>query len=114
MDKPTEAQIKEFWEWCGLVSREVTYQGKTWREWSNSDGGFESRYTPPIDLNNLFKYAVPLAIEELRHYKRNTLSVRSARDRLFRKWLCGYQEGVLDEYALFWTIWKVKSETVNS
>ena len=60
----TEEQ--EFWEWCGL------FQGKTQDactlEWYSAwfaplqtpTGCMEvSRKTPPIDLNNLFKYAVP-------------------------------------------------------
>ena len=52
--KPTEEQIKELWEWCG------------WQLEANIDGFV----LPPIDLNNLFRYAVPkfcsceLSIEE--------------------------------------------------
>lgn len=52
-------RIQAFWIKCGFTSREVTYQGDTWFEWSDADGLFVSRYTLSIDLNNLFLYAMP-------------------------------------------------------
>lgn len=59
MNEPTEAQVKEFWEWCGF-----SYTGNYSRYWESPD-------TPPIsfvnlphiDLNNLFKFAVPKVLE---------------------------------------------------
>jgi hypothetical protein len=50
--EPTQEQIKWFWEQCGF----------TW--WETAEawcfGKYEvSRELPPIDLNSLFKYAVP-------------------------------------------------------
>lgn len=50
--KPTDEQIKEFWEWCGQVTvRRVR---------SHEPGSFRDQaYYPTLDLNNLFKYAVP-------------------------------------------------------
>lgn len=51
-EQPTEAQIKEFWEWCGLT--------RIKRGWKFPDGdALIDCGNPPIDLNNLFKYAVP-------------------------------------------------------
>ena len=66
---PSEVEIKEFWEWCGCSLK---------HEWDNEIYGYETNgcfctrcgavedYTPnkepcllSIDLNNLFKYAVP-------------------------------------------------------
>ncbi len=53
MNKPTEVEIKEFWEWCGFKGNasyglnQATYP----------DGG--SSEWPDIDLNNLCTYAVP-------------------------------------------------------
>ncbi len=51
--KPNDAQVKVFWEWYGF-------------EWHNLIGlwhdpihGLVSSILPPIDLKNLFKYAVP-------------------------------------------------------
>jgi len=50
--KPTEVQIKKFWEWCGFAISGTRYYLP----------GITLRYIvgqPEIDLNNLFKYAVP-------------------------------------------------------
>jgi len=57
--EPTEAQKKWFWEQCGFTSDEwgiyaPGVEHKPWNVyWENYSG------VPPIDLNNLFKYAVP-------------------------------------------------------
>ena len=56
MNKPTEAQIKEFWEgigWDNLKDSGII-------KWINNKGkvSFVEK-PPPIDLNNLFKYAIP-------------------------------------------------------
>jgi len=60
-DKLTKKEIKEFWEWCGLKVQNAPsgrYFIVTYPDGSSSmDAGFV-RY-PPLDLNNLFKYAVP-------------------------------------------------------
>lgn len=62
--EPTQAQIREFWEWCGLTLRdEVGYHG-----WYRGIGvtGWEwvaSELT--IDLNSLFKYACLKLIAEM-------------------------------------------------
>lgn len=72
--KPTEEQIKEFWKWCGLKwmwnhNSECTCGAKddddSRRSWHYCKDGEWKLATPhwyedlPIDLNNLFKYAVP-------------------------------------------------------
>jgi len=56
--QPTEAQIKELWEWCGLT-RSCSPEDDFYHRgiWNDKDGMRID--TPPIDLNNLFKYAVP-------------------------------------------------------
>ena len=51
MREPTKAQVKEFWEGCGF---KVALGRMYWYP----DGG-SAKVLPPIDLNNLFKYAVP-------------------------------------------------------
>jgi len=56
--KPTPAEIREFWEWCGLEHKRqdgIDY-------WYSADAkpllnGYDK--SPELDLNNLFKYAVP-------------------------------------------------------
>ena len=55
---PSQEQIKEFWEWCGF--REVYSQTTPsyWLWWLSPEGS-RMQKLPPIDPNNLFKYAVP-------------------------------------------------------
>jgi len=58
MNRPTEAQIKEFCEWCGFRHTESPNEFIRRNWWTNPEHLCES-HLPPIDLNNLFKYAVP-------------------------------------------------------
>ena len=63
MDKPTEAQWKELLEWCG-------FKGKL--DYIKDAGEREGRLvyvSPPLDLNNLFKHAVPKLKAEYRNWK---------------------------------------------
>lgn len=93
MDKPTHEQIKEFWEWCGFTSKIVKrksadfngiyygqdgtfhklpelYDVELWYEpkmqgLPNEDKWFARNGLPTLDLNNLFRYAVPLTLKKL-------------------------------------------------
>lgn len=65
-NEPTEAQIKKFWEWCGLK------QARKYDAWYDPNlpegepcGVFSKTDISTIDLNNLFEYAVPKLIQEL-------------------------------------------------
>ena len=68
MKEPTEEEVKRLWEWCGLKEMECHTElmiggndsGVAWfyPEATNSYI-FLSFNVPPIDLNNLFKWAVP-------------------------------------------------------
>jgi len=60
MDKPTQEQVKEFWELCGLKEQPTG-------SWYTDDGEFVYTELPPIDLEHiglLFQYAVPLVHQE--------------------------------------------------
>ena len=65
MTEPTQEQIKEFWEWCGL--RYECYDTPAFPNmggaWIDTDDKLTNTEDPceppPIDLNSLFKYAVP-------------------------------------------------------
>ena len=60
--KPTEARIKEFWEGC--LVKEENEGGYCWWRDNNDEliiAGYDSLL--PIDLNSLFKYAVPKLVE---------------------------------------------------
>jgi len=54
MDKPTKEQIKEFWEWCGVKQD----SDRSWRD-ANGLGVLISTVQPDLDLNSLFKFAMP-------------------------------------------------------
>jgi len=64
----TEAEIKEFWEKCGLT---VSFYKGIYENvpiWVDGNGEIVSQIDgdfPSVDLNNLFKYAVPMALGEL-------------------------------------------------
>ena len=60
--KPTEEEIKRFWEWCGFYYRKDKDPLASF--WETKDGRAWGYELPRIDLNNLFKYAVP-KIEEI-------------------------------------------------
>ncbi|KKM13459.1 hypothetical protein LCGC14_1716030 [marine sediment metagenome] len=56
MKEPTDEQIKEFWEWCGL---NVSKDKNGTLTWHDTEGNFIDYGYPDRNLNNLFKYAVP-------------------------------------------------------
>ena len=92
--QPTQEQIKEFWEWCGFsvkCENDIHY-------WYDPKGKFYDMHSPFIDLNNLFKYAVP----KLKGWT-------PARDKILRQWLTIFIRDDSDPaLALFWAIWEVK------
>ena len=93
--KPTNEQIKEFWEWCGQVTvRRVR---------SHEPGSFRDQaYYPTLDLNNLFKYAVPKL--EWRSFEFEIIA---------DEWHCSINpDGIIGTgkdpaLALFWAIYEV-------
>uniref|UniRef100_A0A6M3L2Q5 Uncharacterized protein n=1 Tax=viral metagenome TaxID=1070528 RepID=A0A6M3L2Q5_9ZZZZ len=84
---PTNKQIKEFWEKLS----------PTPDDWRMYEIWLYSGY-PPIDLNNLFKYAVP-KLDQSRYYK--------ALSSIF------YYDAIKEDpaLALFWAIYQVIKET---
>ena len=104
MKEPTEEQIRKLWEWCGFEeingSPEFGYTGKKL-------GG--SKYTNlNLDLNNLFKWAVPKVAE---HSAPTDVVLARVEDHYKPlEWVM--EEFCLAVYqrkdpalALFWTIW---------
>ena len=65
--KPTDEQIKKFWEWCGFKIQkryEDLPRGRvTLLDYVSPIGEILGDY-PPIDLNNLFEYAGPKLLDE--------------------------------------------------
>jgi hypothetical protein len=68
-EQPTEEQLTKFWEWCGFKAEyhNADLEGHIGKGhivtgfWREPDGKTLRRMNmlPALDLNNLFKYAVP-------------------------------------------------------
>ena len=107
MTEPTKEQIKEFWEWCGL--EELAYFGRCFHY---KDGSTWKAL--PIDLDTLFKHAVPkmlnFALSMMGHNDPSLIayyvSLRSP-DSLKKVYSAEHKDPAL---ALFWAIWKVINE----
>ena len=101
-EKPSEIQIKKFWEWCGVQEHPVGIS-KAERELGYvTTGGWEY---PDIDLNNLFKWAVPKLYElgweyHLIGYTYHTVDLYKGKRRISSKGL------KKPDLALFWAIYK--------
>ena len=108
MNEPTEAQIKEFWEKIGFEPHDFydetwsTPDKKTWVD------------LPPIDFNNLFKYAVP----KLNKKDNDLYDIRFTFNRPNGGVTCDINreeditqaQGKDPALALFWAIWEVIHE----
>ncbi len=115
--EPTPEQIKEFWEWCGFrvgqIGSAVT--------WYSPTGAIIFGY-PPRDLNNLFKYAVPIARKTIkkacnppRNSGRHSYDTRHWTRCLFDKWLDEVLiRGKDPAIALFWALWAVMKEATDA
>ena len=110
---PTEEEIKELWEWCGFKPRYVENSTQIGR-WIKPDGGWRF-FLPDIDLNNLFKYAVPKLIGDYKytleletdvdyHSRENTYIVTFSNDPLIINSQVTDKDPAL---ALFWAIYKI-------
>ena len=117
--KPTEAQKREFWEWCGVKQKEVPTSIMSDRVWET-----KLEY-PPIDLNNLFKYAIKKFDGTYEGYQIEITGVSLCPSDV--GWWCEVtynwtEDGVFDHgrvdtdfkthyedpaLALFWAIWEV-------
>lgn len=105
--KPTEEQRIKFWEWCGFTTKPFAPQYATPEEPDpvyvfDPEGNSVSNF-PPIDLNNLFKYAVPFLIKKLGNISTLRLLLIWAFDVVFPR------DSELKDpaLALFWAIYEV-------
>ena len=114
MDKqPTELQVKKFWEWCGLVhinrpQRQVANSCEAMTLDTPVNGWYKPNFkqgtselvtlksTPKIDLNSLFKYAVPKLLGKIGKVKTVGLVNKAVCDAVESK-------GEI-ALALFWAI----------
>ena len=98
--QPTPEQIKEFWEWCGLI--------KIKRGWKFSNGDVLFDADPSIDLNNLFKYAVPKLEAHWIRFSGLSCTIRVWEDG--REY---YKQSEDPALALFWAIWEIIQKEVK-
>lgn len=92
--KPSEEQVKEFWELIGVEIQEI-------------DGTKQYIY-PHLDLNNLFKYAAPKLRYFSMHHDRKLgflVSVDGGEDLGV-----AVSEDKDPAFALFWAIWEMIHE----
>lgn len=131
MNEPTQEQIKKFWEWCGfkhtvpfpeLAKQEDIPRPERFTKEQWYIPGIYCGSEPPIDLNSLFKYAVP----KLAFITGNPYSVS-----LIAPWgdtygeygaeikqptVAGQKRLALEfskepALALFWAIWRITEAT---
>lgn len=124
MTKPTEEQITKFWEWCGFKYVRVDtipwhkkpedYQTNIWyanNHWVYPDGS-RNKDCPSIDLNNIFKWAVPkLERNNLYNYihfgfDKSCPEITTVQ-LTFQDKLLGVGDSKDPALALFWAIWRV-------
>ena len=119
-EEPTQEQIKEFWEWCGFThfivedipwhKKPEDYQRIYWyanNHWIYPNGS-KQKDPPPIDLNSLFKYAVPKAIDKIMLPQEQGCSCEIAYAIIFKKWLQYLELDIPNHVTtLFWVIWGV-------
>lgn len=100
--KPTEAQRRRFWEWCGFTlgkskNKDSVFYG--WTTYIYPDNPIPVVNVPTLDLNNLWQYAVP------------KLDSKLVKPKLLTKWILEVIENNLDEkqsaQALFEAICEV-------
>ena len=105
-EQPTEAQIKEFLQWCGI---------QCYYEATENDGGIVAWICPPdsektvafygITLDFLFKYAVPKIITRKQYFRLEYPICKS-------EWACQVGDIVSSHkdpaLALFWAMWQIK------
>jgi len=117
--KPTQEQTKEFWKWCGLHEVLASDGEYHWFKGEEIVSPTDDNHVPVVNLDNLFKWAVPKVTSM--HGVGRRLQVK-----IVSSW--GESDG---EYgveisnmgkrlsiffdknpalALFWTIWKVMKE----
>jgi len=105
----TNEQIKEFWEWCGFEYKIPSDYGLPCCDWWQYPDGIQSSNSPPIDLNNLFKYAVP-KLDYCDITKPETPKgwwVSSVRIEVNNRIVFGHKIDKDPALALFWAIWEV-------
>jgi len=92
--QPTQEQIERFWEWCGATRYDLwSFKGQGFK-FPNGD---KHSNMPLVDLNNLFKYAMPTIYEHNLWLELEKTGITN----LF--WCVDINPAI----ELFWAIWEV-------
>lgn len=119
--EPTDEQIKEFWEYWGFFKEESPDPDIKWLYRAPDSMYISFKGYPPINLNNLFKWAVPKVFRL--GYNHLECRIDSRRDGDGYMWIISKydkQVSIRSDYlidpalALFWAIWKVIKEEHGS
>jgi len=112
MNDPTQEQIKELWERYGFEDIQYyDHRGKLIKgaiHHVSPDQSWGQSSYPPIDLNNLFKYAVDEAVNVIQNENEQLYS-DEALWYLFDIWV-QLMKWDYTEIALFWALWQVKDK----
>ena len=109
MGEPTKAQVKEFWEWCGLDLKGYHCDGDG--QFVKYIGSNRWIWHLPIDLNNLFKWAVP-KVNSSGYYVNLSQTIYKIDGWHCKVWaddaeIYGKSKHSDPALALFWAIWEV-------
>ena len=101
-NKSTQEQIKEFAEWCGFTDIRI-FGGRPGWDGTSPDGEFRA---VEIDLNNLFRYAVPklTSCNMVRHLNPYGYTFEFKCNIAERYCIVEDKDPAL---ALYWAIWEV-------
>ena len=119
--RPTDEQVKEFWEWCGWYIKASPTGTPYWYHPLLGKDRWSGQFPIPIDLNNLFKYAVPKLTKDYTHLdilfeygthgNTTVICVISFSNYVTRQiQTIARIEDKDPALALFWAIWKVIHE----
>jgi len=113
--QPTEEQLREFWEGCGLTRLPVGNKHYHFEhtakvmDWQYPDRTVHP-FLPNPDLNSLFKFAFPIAVAKLESRFDTKIKLRRGLALLFEKWKDRMSEDYSVEDALFWAIREVMKD----
>jgi len=111
--QPTQEQLKRFWEWCGFQFWQPVEGGAI--DVLDPDGSFylspSKLAIPSLDLNNLFKHAVPRATKdgftvELEASNKSEIYWAMAIDYRNLPEEVYWSDSKDPALALFWAIWE--------